>query len=842
MSELRQVSDIALRPQSEIEAIFTAYPELQQRLRGVTAGLTAGSAQQVLVWIAGADGMCTSFNEAWLEFTGRTLEMELGDGWIRGVHPDDLARFLDSHVAADKREPFQIEYRLRRKDGEYRWLLDSGAPLYAPDGRFGGFVGACVDITERKLAEQALQESEAKFRLLFDATGDALCLVDDGRIVDCNTSALRLFGCGREQLIGQSPLRFMPERQGNGSASHYLALEAFSRALSGQPQSVEWQHCRIDGGVFDAEAALNRFELQGRLLIGFRIRDVTERKAVQNRLLMAAEVLNHAPQGIVITDSKGEIVEVNPAFLEISGYARQDVLARSIGLLHSGHHDSTFYETLWNSVRDTGRWQGEIWDKRKNGEVFPAWLSIIAVKDGGGAVTNYLGFYTDVTARKQSEEHLHFLANHDALTELPNRTLFNERLVHALCQAQRYNKSNAVLFIDLDRFKVINDTLGHQAGDSLLQHTARRLLSCLRESDTVARVGGDEFTVLIEDFPDLQTLVGMVRKLLTSLSAPFSLDGREMYITASVGISTYPADGSDAPTLLKKADIAMYRAKDAGRNNYQFYSERINVHTLARLELENSLRRAVQRQEFSLQFQPKLDLFSGGVNGVEALVRWHHPELGVVPPGDFIPLAEETGLIVPIGEWVLRTACAQNRAWQDAGLPPLRIAVNLSARQFRQENLLAMVWRVLEETRMEAQWLELEITESMVMQNVDETGQILQQLKTMGVHIAIDDFGTGYSSLSYLKRFPIHTLKIDRSFVQDLPDDVDDAVLTRAMIAMAHMLKLRLVAEGVETKAQLDFLREHLCDEMQGYYFSTPLSAEDLEQLLRNRPDPVQPE
>jgi diguanylate cyclase (GGDEF)-like protein/PAS domain S-box-containing protein len=435
--------------------------------------------------------------------------------------------------------------------------------------------------------------------------------------------------------------------------------------------------------------------------------------------------------------------------------------------------------------------------------------------------------------RKLAEDQLRFVATHDSLTDLPNRSMFNERLRHALHQSTRYNRGIAVMFIDIDRFKLVNDSLGHSAGDRLLQDCAGRLIECLRESDTVARLGGDEFVVMVENFTAPKDAIAVAQKILTGLARPFFVDGQEFLMSASIGISTFPDDGKDAETLLKNADIAMYRAKDLGRNNYQFYSAQMNKHTFERLAMESSLRRAIERNEFLLHYQPKLDLRNGAISGVEALIRWQHPDWGMVSPAQFIPLAEETGLIVQIGEWVLKTACEQNKRWRDQGIPPMRVAVNLSARQFAQKTLLSDIAKTIAQSGLTPDCLELEITESLVMTNPEHATEILHKLKAMGISLSIDDFGTGYSSLAYLKRFPIDCVKIDRSFIKDIPAEADDMAITRGVIALGHSLRLKVVAEGVETVEQQDFLRSNGCDEMQGFLFSKPLPAEEVTALLR---------
>ncbi|MFH1879499.1 MAG: EAL domain-containing protein [Bacillota bacterium] len=447
------------------------------------------------------------------------------------------------------------------------------------------------------------------------------------------------------------------------------------------------------------------------------------------------------------------------------------------------------------------------------------------------AIGSQIGLFI---ARKQAEERIRHLAHYDELTGLANRSMFSQRLSHALAQARRNGMQLAVLFIDLDRFKNINDTLGHEAGDSVLKEVAERLRGCLRETDTVGRLSGDEFVVLLEGIPQSMHCAEVAQKILATVARPFALDTQEFHLTASIGISTYPADSEDLQSLLKNSDVAMYRAKELGRNNFQFYSAQMNIHTLERLAMESDLRGALERNEFVLHYQPKVDIRSGRIIGMEALVRWQHPTKGLIPPMQFIPLAEETGLIVPIGEWVLRTACARNKSWQEQGMPPLCISVNLSARQFTYENLLQDVTRVLNETGLDAAFLELEITESMVMHDPEHAIELLNKLKAMGISISIDDFGAGYSSLSYLKRFPIDRVKIDRSFIKGLPLDGDDAAITQAIIAMAHGLKLKVIAEGAETGEQLSFLRAHECDEVQGFYFSKPLPEHEFFLLVQN--------
>ncbi|MES2352860.1 MAG: EAL domain-containing protein [Pseudomonadota bacterium] len=469
----------------------------------------------------------------------------------------------------------------------------------------------------------------------------------------------------------------------------------------------------------------------------------------------------------------------------------------------------------------------------ESGKLVHVISSGLPIFDNQGNFKGYRGIGRDVTEQFLSEERIRYLAYHDGLTGLPNRVRFSEILNHSLHLASRHNKKLAVLFIDLDRFKNINDTLGHEAGDILLQEAGKKLKDCLRKNDTVARLGGDEFVVLIEEVVDTNHVITVAQKVLAAMIKPFKLVGQELRVTASVGVSMFPEDGVDEQTLMKNADIALYRAKEEGKNNYQLYSEKMNAFSFQRLALETSLRRALERDEFLLHYQAKLDLRTGKVTGMEALLRWQHPDLGMISPAQFIPIAEETGLIVPIGKWVLATACLQNKAWQDEGLPALRVAVNLSARQFFDDSLVQDISQILTETRMSAGCLELEITESMVMRDPERAVRLLCELKAMGIRLAIDDFGVGYSSLATLKRFPIDTIKVDRSFIRDIPGDAEDKALTEAIIAMGKTLSLTVIAEGVETQQQYDFLREKSCDEFQGYYFSKPIDKDKFAELFR---------
>jgi diguanylate cyclase (GGDEF)-like protein/PAS domain S-box-containing protein len=562
--------------------------------------------------------------------------------------------------------------------------------------------------------------------------------------------------------------------------------------------------------------------------------DITEQRQAEEQLRLSAQVFEGGVEGVMITDANGRILSVNRAFTEITGYSREEALGKNPRLLQSGMHDSAFYRRIWTSLEAAGHWRGELWDRRKSGEVFPAWFAISSVKDPEGRLTHYVAVFSDISERKAAEDRIEFLAHHDPLTGLPNRILLRDRFELALAQAARNQARVALIFLDIDHFKAVNDSLGHPAGDNLLRQVATRLKACVRASDTVCRQGGDEFLLLVVPVPDPRAASVVAEKVLQVLREPVEIEGHALAVGASIGISVFPDDGDSFDTLLQKADMAMYEAKAAGRNGYRFFSSEMNANALERLNMQNRLRRALELDEFQLHYQPQVDLGSGRIIGIEALLRWTSPDLGAIPPGRFIPIAEESGLIVQIGAWVLRTACQQNQAWQARGLPEVPVAVNLSALQFARGDLLDTVERALEDSGLPARFLELELTESILIHDADNIMASLRRLKNLGIKLSIDDFGTGYSSLSYLKRLAVDKLKIDQSFVRDIASDPDDAAIVRAIIQMGHSLKLRTIAEGVESPDQLAFLRAEGCEEGQGYLFSRPVPAVEMEDLLRS--------
>ena len=648
-----------------------------------------------------------------------------------------------------------------------------------------------------------------------------------GFITGWNKGAERLFGYSAKEAIGQNLLFLYADEEAADSLFHDAFLEHGGREM-------EVRRRRKNGEEFWATMSLSLVrDEQGQPsgLIGY-LRDISDRLEAEQNLRLHSRIFENSDEAILVTDANESIVAVNPSFCRITGYTAQEVLGKTPRLFQSGQHSQVFYENVWAALASTGRWQGEMWDKRKNGEEFPQWASITAVRNSQGEVTHYFSIFSDITQRKLQEEQIHHMAYYDDLTGLPNRALLFKLLDQALNESRRSRNPGAVLFVDLNRFKPINDTLGHDAGDALLKEVGRRFCEVLRDADVVCRHGGDEFVVALMNIARKEDPGIVAQKLIAVLDRPFLIQGHELQIGASIGIGVFPDDAFDADTLLRYADIAMYRAKQAGGDGYVYFSSEMNQKSLERLKTEAGLKRALEREELLLYYQPKVALETGLIVGAEALVRWQHPDRGMVSPGEFIPVAEETGLIVAIGDWVMDAACAQARRWLDEGMVTTRIAVNLSARQF-VPGLPEKVQAVLAKYQLPPQWLELEITESMLMHSADSVIALMDELTAAGISLSLDDFGTGYSSLSYLKRFPIETLKIDRSFVMGTPDDSNDCAIAGAIVSMAKRLRHRVIAEGVENVEQVEFLRSLGCHEIQGFLFSPPVPADTFARFVR---------
>lgn len=721
-------------------------------------------------------------------------------------------------------------------DGVIGAMCIGGREFSGPDAEYFAAIAELVApvldahrilVSRERVLDGMTVQLQQQTRIL-DQIEDSVITMDLlGYITGWNGGAERLFGYTAGEAIGQNVLFLYADEEDDGE-------NGSDPLLAGEREMVVRRR-KKSGEVFWAGVTLSVARNQDgnpTEFIGY-VRDITERLKKEESLRLYGRIFENSGEGILVTDEHENIVAVNRAFVEITGFNADEVMGRTPRIFKSSRHDKHFFAEMWHEILENGQWQGEIWDRHKNGAIFPKWATISTVRDEKGRVTHYFSTFSDISERVAAEERIRQLAFYDALTGLPNRATLYNLLEQTLASARRNSTSGAIMFIDLDRFKYVNDTLGHSAGDELIRRVSTRFRTCLRASDVIARLGGDEFVVALIDIARPDDAAVVAQKIMAIFASPFLIEGREISISASIGISVFPADGASVEDLIKNADIAMYRAKDQGRSSFLFYSSDMNVRSLERLEMESSLRRALDRKELLLHYQPQVDIATGKIIGAEVLLRWKHPDLGMVSPAQFIPMAEETGLIVPIGQWVMEQAVMQNKAWLDAGIDVVKLAVNLSAQQFRA-NLVDEVSSVIARHRLPNDLLELEITESMIMRNTNDVIDMLRALDFLGVPMSLDDFGTGYSSLSYLKRFPIKKLKIDQSFIRSIPRDADDIAITRAIIALSKSLGLKVIAEGVETRQQLDFLRCEGCDEIQGYLFSHPVSAVDFVAMLQS--------
>ena len=731
-----------------------------------------------------------------------------------------------------------------------------------------------LEMQNRELleAQLKLEESRDRYADLFDfAPAGYLTLDQNGLILELNLTAASMFKATRSELEGLPLITKLASGQGKRFLEYLqniigepekkrVAMELILNDRKGSHPTVRFESAAyydsrkqsyvIRSAMIDiteqkqAEQRLRQTRDELEIMVSERTEDllaanqllekeVQERRQLDERLRQAAKVFDSTQEGIVITDAAYKIVAVNRAFTQITGYSEPQVIDQHLRLLQSDPEDDSFDQQLWVTLERNGQWQGDVWMRRKSGELFAALENISAVRDAEGSLTNYVVVFADISSIKESQERLNFLAYHDALTSLPNRLLFSTKLEHTLQRARRHQQKFALLFLDLDRFKTINDTLGHKYGDILLREIARALVASIREEDTVARLGGDEFIILLDEVTHVEDAAVLAEKIIDKVAQPITVGGHDMVTTSSIGISVYPDDANNIDDLIKAADAAMYHAKACGKQTYRFYTPELTHRAFEYLSIEHGLRQALTNKEFVLYYQPMVSLTNGGIVGVEALIRWHHPEKGLLQPEDFIGVAEETGLISNIGEWVLQEACRQIKIWRTAGLPSMRVAINVSVRQILHGDLASKVQTACKEAGLSHDELdlELEITES-VLQSVEESIDTLDALHDIGIKLSIDDFGTGYSSLSKLKHFPIDTIKIDRSFVHDIPNNLEGEAIVTAIIALARSMKLSVVAEGVESLVQRNFLQTLGCDDAQGFLFDEPLTSAEVGQLI----------
>jgi diguanylate cyclase (GGDEF)-like protein/PAS domain S-box-containing protein len=679
----------------------------------------------------------------------------------------------------------------------------------------------------------ASEANEFWFRKLFEASPDPAWIIENNRFVECNEAAIQALGYdSKNDFLNTHPSELSPLYQPDGQDSYSKAEQLLALVRERGRHRFEWLHKKADGSHFFAEVTLSLLDFQGRSIIYCLWRDISDRKETEIKLELASRIMESTSEGVLVTDENGIILSVNPAFSKITGYTAAEALGNQPSMLRSDHHTSDFYQKMWQDVLNSGRWEGEIWNRRKNGEVYPEWLTINRIPPQNGMPARFAAVFHDITEQRQANERIQYLAFHDALTGLPNRALFQDRLVHAVERAHREEKRLSVTFIDLDGFKEVNDSLGHDVGDLLLQEVAKTIRTRLRRGvDTVARLGGDEFVVLMEDLREVEHCACLAAEIIEDIAKPMQLRGHPIRIGASMGMAFFPEDGKEALELMKHADTAMYAAKASGKGVYRFFQPEMLENLNQRIGLETELRHAIEDGALVLHYQPKVCVTDGKLRGVEALVRWPHPERGMIMPQDFIPVAEESGLIVSLGNWVLEEACRQAAEWQSRGLH-ITVAVNVSARQITKDRLAERIANLLERHSLPPTALQIELTETALLTAPEVATDTLNRLREMGMVIAIDDFGTGYSSLARMRRLPIDLVKIDRSFIENVDSDDKDAEVVRTIVALAKALGLEIIAEGVESERQSEILNESGCTVCQGYFFAKPQSVDQLETWM----------
>lgn len=754
------------------------------------------------------------------ELLGRAL-CDLWIGPRRASFPEEFGQFLHSGRMS-------AELALRHKEGGERVVIVEGRVQRDGQGNFLRTHCVLTDITERKQAEDLVRANSIRFYgILASLHTGVLVVAGDGRTEFVNDAFCRMFGldAAGEALCGLTATELL-ERTGAAYADPVMARARIGNLIAAGLAVFDEEVTLANGTTLlrDYMPLPAVDQAPGRV---WHYRDISRQKQAEDQLRLAARVFDRTGESVIITDGDERILTVNDAFTRMTGYPAAEVLGKRPSCLASGRHDGAFFAAMWGEIRERGWWQGEVWNRRRNGDVCPEWLSINTVHDGAGRVINYIGVYSDIAVVKESQRRMEYLATHDELTALPNRVLFLDRIHNAIGRAERERGRFAVMFVDLDEFKIINDSLGHGVGDLLLKEVAARMRDCLRAADTIGRLGGDEFALLV-DGASTSEAAGTAQRILDALARPFAVSGRQLYIGASIGVCMYPDDGSDGETLLQNADSAMYHAKGNGKRTHHFFTGALRQQADQRLQLEMGLRGAVERGELFVLYQPQVDLASGQLLGLEALVRWQHREAGLIAPSVFIPLAEKTGLIDSLGEWVAEQVCAQVVAWQARGARVPRVSINVSPEQFRRTSVAAMMRRLLTRHQLDAAGFVLELTESALLVDPAVAKRQLEDLKAEGLTVSIDDFGTGYSSLSSLRHYPLDELKIDRSFVAQLASSTDDRAIARTILAMAASLDLAVVAEGIETAEQAAILRDMGCAAGQGYLFDRPLPAAEI--------------
>ena len=771
-----------------------------------------------------SQGIITYSNSAYHALMGlEPDEITSRPVWEMYASTDDQIEVQQYFKYLLEEQPLPTPYTAKHYKSDGQNLLLTVVWDYQRDntGQLTGLISVISDITKQSQSEQISLNRAIEMEQVFEAMPIAMVYADvSRRIQRVNPAFTAMFGYELREVINKETSVLY------SSFDDFLeqGVQRFNSDGKGSKESYQIHYQRKNGEVFFGKTVGTTVRDNNAQVVGMLglIEDITEYKKAEEYRRLSAQVIDNTSEGVMITDAEGTIVEVNNSFLTITGYTQDEVIGKNPRVLSSGYHDHSFYRKMWSSLQHTGQWKGEIWNRRKDGSIFPELQHVNAVKDEKSTITHFVSIFSDISKDKKTQEEIDYLAHYDPITKLPNRLMLNARLEQAISRARISDKHVGVIFIGIDRFKYINDSFGYHLGDDVLKRIAERLQASLGDNYFAARIGGDEYVLLAEDLKEVEQISLVVQKAFEVFKKPIGISEREVQLSASLGVCVYPNDGEEKSLLLRNADSAMYQAKKEGRNTYRFYTPELTENAMGQIVLENHLRTAIQRNELQLYFQPQVALETQVVVGYEALLRWFSPELGRVPPDKFIPIAEEFGLILTIGEWVLEKACNQAKAWVNAGYEFGRIAVNVAGLQIEQGNLVDMVKRILNENELPAKYLELEITESFIMEHADKTIEQLQELKALGVCIAIDDFGTGYSSLSYLKQLPVDKLKIDRSFVTDLPNDANSNAIAHAIVALAKSMGLTVIAEGVETSEQSMYLMDIGCQQVQGYLYGRP--------------------
>jgi len=748
--------------------------------------------------------------------------------WVKQIHPEDVAKAEALQTdAINHHKAYKAEFRIITAKGEIRYIKSRGQIIKTSAGEPTHMIGTSWDNWaythtqhQLQLAHTAINKSNTAF----------FWMTTTGQVSDINDFACASLGYTHDELIGMNAWDFDPDYKPEHQASTWEKIKKDKVLI------FETRHQKKDGTIFPVEITANFLNLYGKEQVFCSVQNISDRKAAEESIRLAASVYENSSEAMTVADPDGTILTVNPAFTKITGYSSEEVVGKNRGVLSSGRHNEEFFETMWGDINATGNWQGEVWDRRKNGEIYPAWLTINTVYDKDGAVYRRIYLFSDNTAWKESEALIWRQANFDTLTQLPNRQMFRDRLTQDIKKADRSNKSLILMFLDLDWFKEINDSLGHDIGDKLLQETAKRISSCVREVDMVARLGGDEFTIILNEFDPDNSASRIASEILNKLSEPFFLNEKMSYISASIGITTYPKDTKNIDELIKNADQAMYEAKNLGRNRYIYFTPSMQENARYKMQMADDLRLAIAEKQLFLVYQPIVQLSTGIIHKAEALLRWQHPKFGLTLPSQFIPIAEHTGLILDIGDWAFRQSITQVKHWNEVLQQEIQVSVNVSPVQFNDRSKkFAPIWTQLKEAGLNGKHILVEITESLLLKANTSTNNQLLAFRDAGIQVALDDFGTGYSSMSYLKAFDIDYIKIDQSFISGISTKSDDMALCEAMIIMAHKLNMLVIAEGVETTEQRDLLLKMGCDYAQGYLFSKPVSPDDFEMLLEKQ-------